>query len=82
MGRYEALLGPDNQFWLYDNDEEVYIDPPVNVLEEIEKIRWAGGEETADSISAAEDRLVEIAEEDPDWLYNEDRCYDVEDWEI
>ena len=59
--RYDALLGPNTkQFWIYDNENDTYIDPPIDVLDEIEKIRWQNGEETADSIDAAEDRLVEM----------------------
>ena len=80
--RYEALLGPNTkQFWLYDSENDTYIDPPLDVLNEIEKIRWKDGEETADRIDAAEDRLVELANENPDWLHDGNE-YDAETTEI
>ncbi len=70
--RYTAMLGPNTkQFWLYDEEADVYIDPPLCVLEEIEKIRFADDEETADSICAAETRLEDIANnENPEWLHD------------
>lgn len=71
--RYEALLGPNTkQFWLYDVVNDTFIDPPVSVLDELEQIRYPdGGVETADSISRAEARLEEIAnEESPSWLHD------------
>ena len=77
--RFSALLGPNTkQFWLYDNDNDVYIDPPASVLEELEKIRYKDGEETAESIQAAEDRLVELANEDPDWIHDGNEYSDIE----
>jgi len=72
------LLGPNTkQFWLYDSENDTYIDPPTEVLDEIEKIRWKDGEETADSIDAVEDRLIELANENPDWLHDGNE-YDAE----
>ena len=71
--RYEALLGPNTkQFWLYDNENDTYIDPPTTVLDEAEKIRWADGKETANSISAAENYLERIANTNPEpsWLHD------------
>ena len=71
MSRYTALLGPNTkQFWLYDEENDTYIDPPTEVLEEIEAIRWKDGTETSDSISAAETKLEEIASENPEWLHD------------
>lgn len=68
---FEALLGPNTkQFWLYDEENDIYIDPPTEVLEELEAIRWKGGNETCENIDAAEKRLVEIAMTHPDWLYD------------
>ena len=79
--RYEALLGPNTkQFWLYDNENNTFIDPPTEVLNEIEKIRWENGEETADSIDNAEVRLEEIAAENPDWLHDGNE-YDADELE-
>ena len=71
-------MGPNTkQFWLYDSENDTYIDPPTEVLDEIEKIRWKDGEETADSIDAVEDRLIELANENPDWLHDGNE-YDAE----
>ncbi len=83
--RYEAMCGPNTkQFWLYDNENDTYIDPPLEVLEEIDKIAYPeNGETTADTISAAENRLEEIAnaEDEPDWLHDGYE-YDAEELEI
>ena len=80
--RYTAMLGPNTkQFWLYDEEDDLYIDPPKNVLNELEEIRWQGGVETAESIEAAEDRLVELANENPDWLHDGNE-YDPDEIEI
>lgn len=70
--RYTAMLGPNTkQFWLFDNENDTYIDPPTEILKEMDEIRYANGKETADSISAAENRLEEIANNDnPDWLHD------------
>lgn len=71
--RYEALLGPNTkQLWLYDTENDTYIDPPTSVLTEADKIMYAGGEITADSISAAEGYLERVANSapEPDWLHD------------
>ena len=71
--RYDAMLGFNTkQFWLYDNVNDSYIDPPTEVLEEIDAIRYPnGGAETAESFSAAQRRLEQIAnEENPEWLHD------------
>ena len=82
--RYEATLGPNTkQWWLYDNDNDTYVDPPTEVLNEIEEIQFADGKETVESIDAARDRLEEIAnKEQPDWLNDEPYIYPAEDFEI
>lgn len=70
-GRYMALLGPNTkQFWLYDEENDSYIDPPISVLEEADAIRYKDGNDTADSISEAEAYLEKIAATDPDWLHD------------
>ena len=81
--RYEALLGPNTkQFWLYDNENDTYIDPPTTVLEEMDAIRYKDGEETTDSISEAEAYLERIANEDnPDWLHDGNE-YDAEEIDV
>ena len=70
--RYDALLGPNSkQFWLYDNENNTYIDPPTEVLEKMDEIRYKDGEETADSIDEAESWLENLANnEEPDWLHD------------
>jgi hypothetical protein len=80
MDRYEAMLGPNTkQFWLYDNENDTYIDPPLEVLDKIDDIRYQDGCETADSISAAETELERIAnEEQPDWLHDGNEYADIE----
>lgn len=71
MKRYIALVGPNTkQFWLYDEVNETYIDPPTEVLEEIEKICRGDGEETYESLNAAQARLEELARQEPDWLHD------------
>ncbi len=74
QGRYEALLGPNTkQFWLYDNKNDTFIDPPTEVLREIDAIAYPHKNRffaTADTYSAAERRLEEIAATDPDWLHD------------
>ena len=65
------ILSPDtNEFILYDDDNDIYINPPDDVLTEINAIRYASGTETEESIAKASSRLVEIASEEPDWLYD------------
>lgn len=66
---YIASISPNtNEFILYDENYDVYINPPDDVLAEINAIRYASGIETDESIAAASSRLVEIASEEPDWL--------------
>ena len=66
--RYEALFGPNTkQFWLYDDEHNTFIDPPIDVLEEVNEICWGGDE---DDYDAAQARLEEIAAMEPDWLHD------------
>lgn len=68
---YVAMISPDtNEFILYDDDNDIYINPPDDVLTEINAIRYASGTETEESIAKASSRLVELAAEEPDWLYD------------
>lgn len=70
--RYMALLGMNTkQLWLYDEENDVYIDPPSSVLAELDKILYVEGVQTAESIDAAQKRLEEIANvERPAWLHD------------
>lgn len=82
--RYEALLGFNTkQFWIYDSVNDTFIDPPTEVLVEIEKIRYKDGIETAESIDEAEYRLEQIANADPEpeWLHDGNE-YDADTTEI
>ena len=80
IGRYTAMFGPNTkQFWLYDNKKDTYIDPPIEILDELNNIRWKGSKETSENICAAETRLEEIANTNPSWLhdgheYNAEHC--------
>lgn len=70
--RYSALLGFNTkQLWIYDEQEDVYIDPPTEVLDSLPSWNLVDGSEEA------EKELARIAnEENPDWLYDEDYWYD------
>ena len=80
--RYEALFGPNTkQFWLYDNVNDTYIDPPTVVLREADDIRFENGTGTADSISKAESYLEKIAATEPDWLHDGNE-YPADEWDM
>lgn len=67
--RYLAVLGFNTkQWWIYDNKKDVYIDPPIEVLEQLENL----------SNDDAERKLEEIANSKPsaDWLFEKDFWYD------
>ncbi len=78
--RYESLYGPNTkQLWIYDNEQDAFIDPPKEVLDEIEEKFDLN---TADGLSEAEGYLDDICNnEEPDWLEDEDYTYD-EDLDI
>ena len=62
------------QVWIYDNEHDVYIDPPKCVLDEIEG--------KTDSFDEQENILEEIIKTDPDWLQDEAYTYDGETTDI
>ena len=67
--RYLATLGFNTkQWWIYDNEKDVFIDPPIEVLEQLENL----------SNDDAETKLEEIANSKPfpDWLFDKDYWYD------
>ena len=77
--RYDAVLGYNTkQWWLYDNETDEYVDPPISVLDELKGMPSA----TADDISAQGSRLEEIASEEPTWLLDTDYRYSAEDTDI
>lgn len=61
------------QWWVYDEDRDCFVDPPLSVLNEVMQL---------DDQDAQEDRMYEIAQANPDWLYDEDYCYYDEDFDI
>lgn len=66
-GRYMAILGPNtNQWWVYDDVRDVYIDPPKSVLDQLAKL----------DIAEREARLMEVIKAEPEWLNEEDHHYD------
>lgn len=70
--RYEAILGFNTkQWWVYDNEENTYIDPPSSVLESL-----------SDETDIAEEQLNNLLAYKPDWLNDEDYQYDAEETEI
>lgn len=63
------------QVWVYDNEHDVYIDPPKSVLDEIESKAGYNFDE--------QERLMEdIIKTNPDWLQDEAYTYDGETTEI
>ena len=64
--KYSALLGFNTkQLWVYDEENDVYIDPPAEVLDALPEDQ-----------EEAEKELARIAnEENPDWLLDEDYWY-------
>lgn len=69
--RYLVVLGFNTkQLWVYDEKEDVYIDPPAEILDELDKLGF----------DEAEKRLTQIANTDPppDWLFDKDYWYDGE----
>ncbi len=78
--RYESSYGPNTkQLWVYDNEQDAFIDPPKEVLDEIEKKFDLN---TQNGLFEAENYLDNICNnEEPDWLEDEDYTYD-EDLDI
>lgn len=69
--RYLAILGFNTkQWWVYDEETDMYIDPPIEVLNELDEVQQ----------DEAEERLTQIANADPtpDWLFDKDYWYDGE----
>lgn len=77
MLKLEVITGFNTkQLWVYDEANDTYIDPPKEILDEIdskfERSDW-------DSKEAA---LQEIVDTDPDWLRDAAYTYDAETTEI
>ena len=63
------------QLWVYESKHDVYIDPPKSILDELET-------KYGRCNSVAEDELMEIVKQNPDWLYETDYWYNAEDYDI
>lgn len=72
--RYDAVMGFNTkQLWVYDNWEDVYIDPPKEVLDSLPPYSTYSGSEDA------ERELARIAnEETPSWLQDISYWYNGE----
>lgn len=65
----DSFYGPNTkQLWLYDNTNDVYIDPPAEVLDQLEK-------KYGNNIEAAQQELLEIANKKPAWLFETNHWY-------
>ncbi len=74
MSRYLALAGPNtNQVWVYDEELDVYIDPPISVLKEIDS--YASNYENYLEVSTNKLQEIVDAECPPDWLYDKEYHY-------
>ena len=66
------VYGPNTKQWLiYDEDQDIYLDPPSEVLDKLK-------EDYPNDMEAQENALYKIIEEFPSWLYE----YKVKDIEI
>lgn len=71
--RYEACKGFNTkQWWIYDTEDEMLIDPPIEVCNIARKI------ERRFSCEAASEFIERIAFNEPDWLFDEDYRFDGE----
>ena len=71
--RYEVMAGPNtHQLWVYDNETDLYIDPPAGVLHEVmsELDDLWNYEKACDMLKAI------ILDENPSWLNDEGASYD------
>lgn len=73
--RYEAVFGKNsNQFWVYDNVKDRYIDPPKEILDMVKSVLY--------DYARAQDYLQDIINEEPDWLNDEEYTYDGDELDI
>ena len=70
----EPVMGFNSkQWWVYDNEHDLYIDPPSEVLDKLDEF---------DQEELQEQELANIIDSDPDWLQDSGYWYDEEDFEI
>lgn len=68
MNRYKAILGPNTkQWWAYDEETGELVDPPTEVLEQIE--------DYSDDVDEQEEYFNSILESEPEWLQDMDHRY-------
>ena len=67
------------QLWVYDSENDTYIDPPKDVLDEIDA-------KTKDSdvvdYSDKENLLDEVISTNPDWLQDKEYTYNADETDI
>lgn len=70
-GRYVVLFGPNTrQWWVYDDVNDVYINPPISVLTKIkDEVPTLGG--CVRDMDGEEAMLYDILSEEPAWLSDE-----------
>lgn len=69
--RYEAVIGFNTkQPWIYDNENDIYIDPPVEVLSKLPDWRVNSDMTTM--------QLELIANKNPDWLNDKEYWWNGE----
>lgn len=81
LDRYLILLGPNTrQWWIYDEVHDAYIDPPADVLKEIQDDRSFNRVNgiLKDAFESEEAALRRIVSEDPDWLKDTDHWFHIE----
>lgn len=71
----EIVLGPNSkQWWVYDIENDVYIDPPKEVLDSLPDYR-----EDYDKSAEAFQKIIDT---NPDWLNDNAYWYDAEETDI
>lgn len=71
----EILIGFNSkQWWVYDSEKNVYIDPPKEVLDSLPDWREFPDE--------AEKAFQKIIDQNPDWLNDSDYWYNADETEI
>lgn len=73
---FEVVAGPNSkQLWVYESINDVWIDPPKAILDSLD-VNWY------EDLTPYEDKLQEIVDDNPDWLYETDYWYDAEKYDI
>lgn len=80
MVNYEKCMAVtgfnSKQLWVYDNEHDTYIDPPKEVLDEIEaKTEWR-------DYDTQEALLEDIIATNPGWLQDTEYTYSADEFDI